>query len=138
MDCGATTAGGVLSATLATTAKKIADYYNDMTIEDITGDAVDTITDYSAARVCTVANTWAAERYYGIVSELPTIFHPLISEYAILQIKKSPKVPDQVKASDIALFNEMLTSTMKSYAGTKHTDVTMDDMINDFRPMMDR
>jgi hypothetical protein len=134
LDSGMTSAGGALSATLATTAKKIADYYNDMTIEDVTGDAVDTVSDYTAARVCTVGNTWAASRYYGLVSELPTIFHPLISEYAILQLKKNPKVPERVTAADATLFNEMLSSAMRSYAGTQNTDVSMDSIINDFYP----
>ncbi len=136
LEMGMTSAGGALSATLATTAKKVVDYYNDMDIEDVTNDAVDTITDYTTARVATVSNTWAASRYYGIVSELPAIFHPLISEYALIQVKKNPKSPVQPTKADFQLFNEMLTSTMKSYAGTQNTDLSLDNMINDFRPVM--
>jgi len=132
LETGMTSAGGALSATLATTAKAIADYYNDMMIENVTDSTVDTITDYSAARVCTVSNTWAASKYYGLVSELPAIFHPLIPEYAILQLKKSPKSPLAVTISDVSLFDQMLQSSMKSFAGTQNTDVTMDSIINDF------
>jgi hypothetical protein len=132
LDMGLTSAGGAASATLATTAKAIADYYNGMKIENMTDATVDTITDYSAARVCTVSNTWAASKYYGIVSDLPEIFQPLIAEYAILQLKKSPKVPLQVSVADIQLFNEMLRSYMKSFAGTLNTDTYIGNIVNDF------
>jgi hypothetical protein len=132
LDTGLTSAGGAASATLATTSKAIADYYNSMKIENVTDSTVDTITDYTAARVCTVSNTWAASKYYGIVSDLPEIFQPLISEYAILQLKKNPKVPLQVTPADVALFGEMLREAMKSFAGTQNGDVSIDSIINDF------
>lgn len=135
LDTGMTSAGGAKSATLATTAKVIADYYNGMKIEDITGDAVDTITDYSAARVCTVSNTWAASRYYGIVSELPEIFQPLIAEYAVLQLKKNPKVPLQVTQADVGLFSEMLKAAMQSFAGTQNGDMSIGTMLTDYEPI---
>jgi hypothetical protein len=132
LDTGLTSAGGATTATLATTSKAIADYYNNMKIENVTDSTVDTITDYTAARVCTVSNTWAASKYYGIVSDLPEIFQPLISEYAILQLKKNPKVPLQVTPADVALFGEMLREAMKSFAGTQNGDVSIDSIINDF------
>lgn len=135
LNTGITSAGGALSATLATSAKAIADYYNNMLIENVTDSTVDTITDYSAARVCTVSNVWAASKYYGIVSDLPEIMQPLISEYAILQTKKSPKVPLQVSPADVSLFSEMLREALSSFAGTLNGDVYMDDIINDFQPM---
>ncbi len=136
LDTGLTSAGGALSATLATSAKAIADYYNDMLIVNVTDSTVDTITDYSAARVCTVSNTWAASKYYGIVSDLPAIFHPLISEYALLQLKKTPKAPVSVTPADVTLFFQMLTGAMKSFAGTQNTDVSLNDILNDFNPLM--
>jgi hypothetical protein len=132
IDTGMTSAGGALSATLATTSKAIADYYNNMLIENVTDSTVDTITDYSAARVCTVSNTWAASKYYGIVSDLPEIIQPLISQYAIMQAKKNPKSPAQVTPADIKLFDDMLREALRSFAGTQDGDVSMDDMINDF------
>lgn len=136
LDTGLTSAGGALSTTLATTAKAIADYYNDMLIENVTDSTVDTITDYSAARVCVVSNTWAASKYYGIISELPTIFHPLIPDYAILQLKKSPKSPLAVTMADVSLFDQMLRSAMKSFAGTFNGDRYMDDLFNSFETMI--
>ncbi len=135
LDTGVTSAGGALSATLATTAKAILSYYNDMMIENVTDSTVDTITAYSAARVCTVSNTWAASKYYGIISELPAIFHPLIPEYAILQLKKSPKSPLAVTVADVSLFDQMFRSAMKSFAGTFNSDRYMDDLFNSFGPM---
>jgi hypothetical protein len=134
LDTGLTSAGGAASATLATTSKAIADYYNGMLIENVTDSTVDTISDYTAARVCTVTNTWAASKYYGIVSDLPEIFQPLISEYAVLQIKKNPKTPLQVTPADVSLLDEMLKSALKSFAGTLNGDQNLDDIINDFGP----
>jgi hypothetical protein len=135
LDTGLTSAGGAATATLATTAKAIADYYNSMLIENVTDSTVDTITDYSAARVCTVTNTWAASKYYGIVSDLPEIMQPLIAEYAILQIKQDPKVPLQVVPANVSLFQEMLRESLKSFAGTQNTDGDINDLINDFEAM---
>jgi hypothetical protein len=132
LDTGMTSAGGALSATLATTSKAIADYYNDMMIENVTDSTVDTITDYTAARVCTVSNTWAVSKYYGIISELPTIFHPLIPEYAVLQLKKNPKSPVVATTSEILLFDQMLRSAMRSFAGTQNGDYDLNLLINDF------
>jgi hypothetical protein len=120
--------------TLATSAKAIADYYNNMLIENITDSTVGTITDYSVGRVATIStNFLTANEYYGIVSDLPEIFQPLISEYAILQLKKSPKSPLAVTLADVSLFDQMLQSSMKSFAGTQNTDVSIDAMFNDFQ-----
>jgi hypothetical protein len=132
LDTGLTSAGGAASATLATTSKAILSYYNSMKIENVTDSTVDTITAYTAARVCTVTNTWAASKYYGIVSDLPEIFQPLISEYAVLQLKKSPKTPLQVTPADVSLLSEMLRSALQSFAGTQDGDQSIDDIINDF------
>jgi hypothetical protein len=132
LDTGMTSAGGAASATLATTSKAIVDYYNGMRIENVTDSTVDTITDYSAARVAVVSNTWAASKYYGIISELPTIFHPLIPDYALIQLKKNPKSPEGINVIDIQLFDQMLSSSMKSFAGTQNTDYDLNDAINDF------
>lgn len=132
LDTGMTSAGGALSATLATTAKAIADYYNDMKIENVTDSTVDTITDYGVDRIAVVSNTWAASKYYGIVSELPLIFHPLIPDYTILQLKKNPKSPLAVTVADVSLFDQMLRSAMKSFAGTFNGDKDIGSMFEDF------
>jgi hypothetical protein len=136
LDTGTTSAGGAKSATLATTAKGIADYYNNMKIENVTDSTVDVISDYTAARVCTVTNTWASSKYYGIVSDLPEIFWPLIAEYTILQLKKNPKVPLQVTVADVNLFSEMLRESLKAFAGTQNGEVGISAIIEDFEPLI--
>lgn len=136
LDTGTTSAGGAKSATLASTAKGIADYYNNMKIENVTDSTVDVISDYTAARVCTVTNTWASSKYYGIVSDLPEIFWPLIAEYAILQMKKNPKVPLQVTANDVSLFMEMMRQSFKAFAGTQNGEVGIGSVIEEFEPMI--
>jgi hypothetical protein len=136
LDTGLTSAGGALSATLATTSKAVADYYNGMSIENVTDSNVDVISDYSAARVCTTTTqTWAASKYYGIVSELPEVMQPLIAEYTILQLKKDPRVPVQITPSDVSLFNEILRGALQTFAGSFNGDTMIDDLINDFEPM---
>ena len=132
LDTGLTSAGGALSATLATTAKAIADYYNNMIIENVTDSTVDTITDYSAARVCVVSNTWAASKYYGIVSDLPEIFQPLISSRAILTMKMSPRVPIALAKADVDMFRDDLRMAMQSFAGTLNGDMDMGRLFEEF------
>jgi hypothetical protein len=130
---GMSSAGGALSLTLATTAKGIVDYYNNMTIENVTDNWVDTISDYTAARVCTLAaQTGAASKYYGIVSELPEIFHGVLEERAIIQVKQHPKAPFKITKLDLELNMENLRSAMISYAGTTTGDINIDNVINDF------
>ncbi len=130
---GMSSAGGALSLTLASNARGIVDYYNNMTIENITDNWVDTISDYTAARVCTLAaQTGAASKYYGIVSELPEIFHNILEERAIIQVKQHPKAPFKITQQDLALNMENLRFAMTAYAGTNTGDINVDNTINDF------
>lgn len=132
---GMSSDGGALSLTLATTASKLADYYNSMTIEDITDDWADTISDYSALRVCTLAaQTGAASKYYGLVSELPEEFHGLIEERAIIQVKQHPKAPFKITKEDLAVFKDNLSAAMIGFAGTNTGDNDLDSIFNDFEP----
>ena len=133
LTCGMSSAGGALSLTLASTARGIVDYYNNMTIENITDNWVDTISDYTAARVCTLASqTGAASKYYGLVSELPEIFHDVLIERAIIQVKQHPKAPFKITKLDLELNMENLRSAMISYAGTTTGDINIDNTFNDF------
>ena len=136
LDTGLTSAGGALSATLATSSKAIIDYYNNMLIENVTDSTVDTITDYSAARVCVVSNTWAASKYYGIVSDLPEIMQPLIASRAIITMKLSPRVPIALTVIDKATFAEQLSVALQSFAGTLDGDADIGGLFNDFEPMV--
>jgi len=89
---GQSSAGSALSLTLATSAKAIADYYNGMTIENITDDWTDTISDYSAARVATLAevaqfrddlaeavNLWAGRKEDVDIEDIFQDFEPQFS-----------------------------------------------------------
>ena len=118
LEQGVTSAGGALSATLATTAKAIIDYYNDLVIENITDSTVDTITDYTAARVCTVSNTWAASKYYGTVSDIPEPFHFLMIPRAVFEITGIyPVVQEKPHKSGVDLFNDQLVMALRAYMG---------------------
>lgn len=134
---GMASAGGALSMTLATTARKEADYYNGATIENITGDWTDTISDYSSSRVCTLAaQTAAASQMYGTVSLLPEIFHPLITDRAIIQVKKTPLTALRVSRDDIELFNGDLSDALRSFAGMANGDVDVSTIFTDFEPSL--
>jgi hypothetical protein len=130
---GMSSAGGALSLTLDTTAKPLADYYNGITIENITDGWSDTISDYSAARVCTITQTGAASKYYGTVSELPEPFHSLISRRATLMLKNTVTSPQDNKATEMSDFREDLIETLRSYAGTRE-DVSLDEVFYSFEP----
>jgi hypothetical protein len=120
---GMSSAGGSLSLTLATTAKKIVDYYNGMTIENITDNWVDTISDYATTLVAILAaQTGAANKYYGLVSELPEAFHSYIGRKATLLMRITYKSLEKPTVLDVQLFNEDLTETIKSYFGTNNTN----------------
>jgi hypothetical protein len=134
LDTGLTSAGGAASATLATSAKAIADYYNGMRIENITDSTNDTITAYTVGRACTVTNTWAASKYYGIISDLPEIIQPLIASRAIITMKQSPRVPVALTAADISIFDEELRTALQMFAGTLNGDMDMESLFNDFTP----
>ena len=120
--------------TLASTAKAIADYYNDMDIEDITGDQYAEVTDYTAARVITSTITLAKDSYYGFISELPEPFHFLIAERAIMKTKGVfPATQEPPKISEVNFFMEQLRETLRAYAGSK-LDISMEEIWLDFEP----
>ena len=125
LDSGMSSAGGALSLTLATSARKEADYYNGMMIENVTDDWFDTITDYSAARVATITNTGAASKYYGLISELPEDFHSLIGPKAILLMKETHKALKPPTAREIKNFDEAKDEKFLSFFGTSESDVDM-------------
>lgn len=135
LDFGKSSAGEALALTLATSAKKIADYYNGMTIENVTDDWVDTISDYSDVRVATITTeTGAADKYYGIVSDLPESFHDLIAPKAVLEIKgESVLSEEKPSAADIKNFRDNLRETLRAYAGPG-LDEDVASLFEDFEP----
>lgn len=134
---GMSSAGGALWLTLATSAKAIADYYNGMTIENVTDDWVDTISDYTAARVATLAaQTGAASKYYGIVPEIPEHFHELIAPYAAFLVKGShpaaKQKPTQTEQSELY---QQLSDLLASY-GVPGADIDIEEIFEDFQPQI--
>jgi hypothetical protein len=130
---GKSTGGSATSITLATTASKVADYYNNVVIENVTDDWSDTITDYSTARVATITQRGSLGKYYGTVSELPEPFHHLITKKAILELKNYVSSPQRAGTPEIADFRDDLIETLRSFAGSRN-DVSMSELFYDFRP----
>lgn len=134
MDQGRITATGSLTITLDSNAKKVADYYNGMIIENTHSDYVDTITDYTAARVATVTESANLDDTYGIVSELPEYFHFLIPLKATLDIKaEHPLVKEKASAADFTLFGDQFTEALTAY-GIVSDDITIDEVLCDYIP----
>lgn len=124
---GKASAGAATSITLATTAKKIVDYYNGLTIENITQDWVDTIDDYTAARVATISETAAANDYYGTVSDIPEPFHHLIIPRAVFEVTGNfPIVKEKPNKTGMKIFIEDLYETLNAYAGPSQDEYVED------------
>jgi hypothetical protein len=118
--------------TLASTAKGIADYYNGMIIEDISGNTYDTIDDYSAARVVDVDITIDSGHYYGIVSDLPEMFHPLIAPLAQMICKaEHPVSPEKPTQAEVALWKQELEDAITAF-GHSQGDIPSEDIWTDF------
>jgi len=125
---GRASAGAATSITLATSAKVITDYYNGMTLENITSAWIDTIDDYTAARVATISETAATSDYYGIVPDIPEIFHHLIPDRAILEVKAtSPVIQEKPGRDEYAFFNESLKAVLDGF-GNGQGDVYAADL----------
>lgn len=115
---GKASAGEAEAITFATTAKTLVDYYNGLTLENITKGWVDTIDDYSAGRVATISETAAASDYYGTVSDIPEPFHFLMIPRAVFEITGNyPIVKEKPKASGVKFFDEQFLATLRAYAG---------------------
>lgn len=129
---GKCTAGGAGSITFPTVASKLADYYNNLLIENKTQDWVDTITAYSDARAATVIETAVANDYFGIVSELPIMFHHLIAPKASMLLRaSSPLAQNKVSKEEKELFMEDFIETYRAYAG-QNDDQDLAEVFNDF------
>ena len=134
---GMSSAGGALSLTLAATARKELNYYQGATIEDITDDWTDVIASYATTRVATLtAQTGAANKYYGTVSELPEPFHALIAPRAIILMKNSVVSPQKPTQQEIADFKADFIETIRAFTGTYSDDVDISDMFYSFAPYM--
>lgn len=140
---GTASAGGTASITMsaydgagASTgfgARVIADYYNLSQICAISGTgspAIDTITDYSAARVATVSGTYAASTVYGTISRLPEQCHQLMwLEAALTALAKPASLMEKeawafLKDRWSEANNEFIEWISTPHVGTKRTRIT--------------
>jgi len=129
---GKSTAGAANSITFPIEASKLIDFYNDMIIENITQDWVDTISDYTTGRVATITETAAKDDYFGLVSELPSVFHHLLAPRASMLLRaSSPIGQNKVEKSEITLFQEDLVETFRAYAGSSK-DANMHEIFTDY------
>jgi hypothetical protein len=118
--------------TLATSAKAIADYYNGMDLENITTGTVAEITDYSAARVVTGPTLTSGTDYYGIVSDLPEMFHHLIAPLGqIISKAEHPIAPEKPTKSEIELWKAEFEDVVSAF-GNVQGDVEPEDVFTDF------
>jgi hypothetical protein len=133
---GQSSAGDTNELTLDSSyAKKIADYYNDMEIENITDDWIDTITDYTAARVATITNNGAASKYYGLVAEIPEHFHHLIAPFGAMFTKDaSPVAQEKTTTQERDNASGLLIEALRAFAGSEQ-EVDYEDVFTDFEPV---
>lgn len=116
-------------------APKVIDYYNQINIENITQDWVDTISDYTAGRVATISTEEAAEDdFYGLVPEFPETFHHLIAPQAIILLKDtSPVSQEKSTTKENDNLTQLLIAALRAFQGNQ--DVDYEDMFTDFEPL---
>jgi hypothetical protein len=131
---GSAPAGGALSITLNTKlASDVADFYNGMTIEDVTQETASTITDYTTARVATVSFNGVAGDAYALVPEIPEWAHGLISPKATIMCKLHPISQEPPSKMELQQFQEQLISVFREFA-TPDEDVDWEEMFTSFEP----
>lgn len=129
---GKSTAGASSSITFGAEAVGRTDYYNGMVVENITQDWADEITGYTSARVATITETAAKDDYYGLVPEIPEMFHHLIAPRASMLLRASnPLAQTPVTSAEMSLFNEDLLETLRAYAGSGE-DVDISRVFSDY------
>lgn len=109
-------------------AKTIDDYYNNMVVENITQDLYETISDYAGStKIATVASTPAADDWYGLVPEVPEIFHHLIAPRAIMIAKaEHPVSPEKPTRTEMDGWREEVRQDLITF-GCDY-DITPEDI----------
>ena len=119
--------------TLASTAKAVADYYNNIILENETDGTIHTISDYTAARVVTLdTGTLASGKYYGTVSNLPDPFHHLIAPLASMMAKADhPVAPEKPSRSSAEIWKGELEDAILAFAG-RPQDIREEDIWSEY------
>lgn len=128
LEFGKAAAGAAASITFPSSFSKVVDFYNGMTLNNITKDWTDTITGYAATRIATISETAATDDYFGLIPEIPEAFHHLIAPKAVQLVKASfPLAQEKPTSAEIGLWNEMLADAIRLY-GTENNDVPLGDV----------
>jgi len=115
-----------------TYAKKIADYYNNMEIENVSDDWTGTITDYTAARVASIVAVGDdKDSYYGLVPEIPMEFRHLIAPLAVILTRSHPVSQVTPSAAEYKEWFDLLREALKGYAGPPQ-DIDVEEIFEDF------
>jgi len=135
LDQGRVTGTGTLTMTLDSSSKKVADYYNNMTVENVTNDWIDTVSDYTDARIATITSqTVNIDDIYGMVSELPEPLHFLIPMRAVLDIKmRHPLVKEKATKAELMAFEDQFNLALSVF-GDNPEDITISDIFTDYAP----
>lgn len=133
---GLVVAGASTSMTFCQDARKIADYYNGMIVENVTADWIDTISDYTAARVATIAaETPVKNEGYGLVPEIPEWSHMLIAPRATLMVRmEHPLTKRKPTTGDFNEYRELLRTTLLEFAAPSE-DQDYQDLFTNFAPI---
>ena len=132
---GLVVTGSALSMTFCDKSVKIADYYNGMVVENETADWIDTISDYTAARVATIAaQTPAKNEAYGLVPEIPEWAHNLIAPRASLMVRQEhPLTKRKPTSQDFTEYRELLRTTLLQFA-TQSDDIDYEELFTSYEP----
>lgn len=125
--------GKCASDNVIPSGKMVVDYYNGITIEDITGGWIDTVSDYTAAQVVTMASeTLSTDDYFGSVSEIPEIFHPFIAPLATMLCRSThPRTQSPVTKAEYQLWNDGFQDTLNSF-GSDGQDVSIEEIFTNY------
>jgi len=122
--------------TLVATAPAIADYFNSMIIENITDGTVDTITDYTAARVVTITIDLDSGDYYGIVPEIPEVFHDFIAPRALWLCKEEhPVTQEKPSIADLQTWDLDVIEAIREFAVDSY-DISQEEIWTDYKTGM--
>ncbi len=115
-------------------ASTTLDYYNGMTLYDVTSGFDMEVTDYLAAFLFTAASGDPMdEDYYGIYPDLPAWSHQLLVERAWLDLASMPISLEKPTATDVARHQENLRLALLEFV-TTDADDDVEEYFTSFEP----
>lgn len=99
-------------------AKSVLNFYNGMTLENITGDWDAPVVTYSAGRVVTFATGFEPDDgdLYAMVPEIPEWSHHLIAPRAVILSKSTPITKEKPSRAELDAFKELLVNAFREHA----------------------